>query len=61
MKKSRNSNSQVLNILKQAENGVHVSEPCRENGGIALSHDDEYGFELSTYKVKGGGYTSINI
>jgi putative transposase len=32
MKKSRYSNSQILNILKQAENGVPVAQLCREHG-----------------------------
>ena len=32
MKKSRYSGSQVLNILKQAEQGVPVAELCREHG-----------------------------
>ena len=32
MKKSRYSDSQVLNILKQAENGVPVAQLCREHG-----------------------------
>ena len=29
MKKSRFTDSQILNILKQAENGIAVSELCR--------------------------------
>ena len=32
MKKSRFSDSQILSVLKQAENGVPVSEFCREHG-----------------------------
>ncbi len=32
MKKSRYSDSQILNILKQAEAGTPVSELCREHG-----------------------------
>jgi putative transposase len=32
MKKSRFTDSQILNILKQAENGVPVVELCREHG-----------------------------
>ena len=32
MKKSRFSDSQILAILKQAENGVPVPELCREHG-----------------------------
>lgn len=32
MKKSRYTDSQILNILKQAENGAPVSELCREHG-----------------------------
>ncbi|MFE8072966.1 IS3 family transposase [Marinobacteraceae bacterium S3BR75-40.1] len=32
MKKSRFSDSQILSILKQAENGVSVPELCREHG-----------------------------
>lgn len=32
MKKSRFTDSQILAILKQAENGVPVPELCREHG-----------------------------
>jgi putative transposase len=32
MKKSRYSNNQILNILKQAEAGIPVPELCREHG-----------------------------
>ena len=32
MKKARFSDSQILAILKQAENGVPVPELCREHG-----------------------------
>ena len=32
MKKSRYTDSQILNILKQAENGVPIPELCREHG-----------------------------
>ena len=32
MKKSRFSDSQIMAILKQAENGVPVPELCREHG-----------------------------
>lgn len=32
MKKSRYSDSQILAILKQAENGIPVQELCREHG-----------------------------
>ena len=32
MKNSRYSDSQILNILKQAENGVPVAQLCREHG-----------------------------
>lgn len=32
MKTSRYSDSQILNILKQAENGIAVPELCREHG-----------------------------
>ncbi|SDN93899.1 Transposase [Vreelandella arcis] len=32
MKKSRFSDSQILSILKQAENGVPISDLCREHG-----------------------------
>ncbi|ADP96856.1 transposase [Marinobacter adhaerens] len=37
MKKSRFSDSQILSILKQAENGVPVPELCRENGMSSAS------------------------
>ena len=32
MKKSRYSDSQIINILKQAEAGTPVAELCREHG-----------------------------
>jgi putative transposase len=32
MKKSRYTDSQILSILKQAENGIPVSQLCREHG-----------------------------
>ena len=32
MKKSRYSDSQIINILKQAEGGTPVPELCREHG-----------------------------
>ena len=32
MKTSRYSDSQILSILKQAENGIPVPELCREHG-----------------------------
>ncbi len=32
MKKSRFTDSQILSILKQAENGISVPELCREHG-----------------------------
>jgi putative transposase len=32
MKKSRFTDSQILGILKQAENGVPVTELCRQHG-----------------------------
>ena len=32
MKASRFSDSQILGILKQAENGIPVTELCREHG-----------------------------
>ena len=32
MKASRFSDSQILRILKQAENGIPVTELCREHG-----------------------------
>ena len=32
MKKSRFTDSQIMSILKQAENGVPVPELCREHG-----------------------------
>ena len=32
MKKSRYSNNQILDILKQAEAGIPVPELCREHG-----------------------------
>ena len=32
MKKSRFTDSQILTILKQAENGISVTELCRQHG-----------------------------
>lgn len=32
MKKSRFTDSQILSVLKQAENGIPVPELCREHG-----------------------------
>ena len=32
MKKTRYTDSQIMGILKQAENGVPVAELCREHG-----------------------------
>ena len=37
MKKSRFSDSQILSILKQAENGVPGPELCREHGMSSAS------------------------
>ena len=37
IKKSRFSDSQILSILKQAENGVPVPELCREHGMSSAS------------------------
>jgi putative transposase len=37
MKKSRFSDSQILAILKQAENGVPIPELCREHGMSSAS------------------------
>ena len=37
MKKSRFSDSRILAILKQAENGVPVPELCREHGMSSAS------------------------
>lgn len=37
MKKSRFSDSQILAIIKQAENGVPVPELCREHGMSSAS------------------------
>lgn len=37
MKKSRFSEAQIMTILQQAENGVPVSELCREHGMSSAS------------------------
>ena len=37
MKTSRYSDSQILSILKQAENGIAVPELCREHGMSSAS------------------------
>ena len=37
MKKTRYSDAQIMGILKQAENGVPVSELCREHGMSSAS------------------------
>ena len=38
MKKSRYSESQIVSILKEAENGVPVSDLCRTHGRITAGH-----------------------
>ena len=37
MKKSRYSDSQIMNILKQAEGGVPIPQLCREHGMSSAS------------------------
>lgn len=37
MKKSKYSGAQIMAILKQAENGVPVSDLCREHGMSSAS------------------------
>ena len=37
MKKSRYTDSQILSILKQAENGIPVTQLCREHGMSSAS------------------------
>ena len=37
MKKSRFSDAEIMNILRQAEGGVPVSELCREHGMSSAS------------------------
>lgn len=37
MKKSRFSDAQIMNILKQAESGIPVAELCREHGMSSAS------------------------
>ncbi|SHJ05632.1 putative transposase [Halodesulfovibrio aestuarii] len=37
MKRSRYTDSQIMNILKQAENGTPVPELCREHGMSSAS------------------------
>lgn len=37
MKKARYSNSQIINILKQAESGTPIAELCREHGMSSAS------------------------
>ena len=37
IKKSKYSNAQVMSILKQAENGVPVSDLCRDHGTSSAS------------------------
>ena len=37
MKKSKYSDAQIMAILKQAENGVPVSDLCREHGMSSAS------------------------
>lgn len=37
MKKSKYSDAQIMTILKQAENGVPVSDLCREHGMSSAS------------------------
>ena len=47
MKTSRFSDSKVLAILKQAENGVPVTELCREHGMSSAA--------FNTWRAKFGG------
>lgn len=51
MKKSRFSDSQILAILKQAENGVAVLELCREYGMSSAS--------FYKWRAKYGGMDAI--
>lgn len=43
MKKSRLTDSQILAILKQAEDGVSVPELCRQHGVSSASFYKKYG------------------
>jgi putative transposase len=52
MKKSRYSESQIISILKEAENGIPVTELCRKHGMSDASFykwRSKYWFELFKY------------
>ncbi len=54
MKKSRYSDSQILSILKQAENGVPVAELCHEHGMSSATFykwRSKYGCIASTFQA----------
>jgi len=51
MKHSRFSETQIMQILKQAEGGVPVPEPCREHG---MSNASFY-----KWRAKYGGMPSL--
>ena len=50
MKKSRYSDSQIINILKQAETGTPVPELCRE-----------YGMSSATFYKWRGKYGGMDV
>ena len=50
MKKTRYTESQIMSILKQAEDGMSVAELCREHG---MSSASFYGWRTK--------YSDINI
>ena len=51
MKKSRFTDSQILSVLKQAENGIPVPELCREHGAERVG---EVGARLDARDQRGG-------
>ena len=42
MKISRYTDSQIMQILKQAESGISAPELCREHGTVSYTHLDVY-------------------
>lgn len=51
MKTSRYTDSQILNVLKQAENGIPVTELCREHGMSSAT--------FYKWRAKDGGITPM--
>lgn len=53
MKKSRFTDSQIMNILKQAANGTPIPDLCREHGMIAYRRGNISRYHTSEYEQRG--------